>query len=107
MRKIQLACFAAIVILAGATQAFAERTFPQQAKRGDLQAYQYPSLEIGGKVYKLSPGSRIFNHANLIIMPASLQAKTAPVMYQLDINGQVSRVWLLTREEAARLPVSK
>ena len=38
MRKIQLACFAAIVVLAGATQAFAERTFPAQAKRGDMQA---------------------------------------------------------------------
>ena len=107
MRKIQLACFAAIVILAGATQAFAERTFPLQAKRSDLQAYQYPSLKIGDKVYKLSPGSRIFNQRNLIIMLASLQVKTAPVMYILDINGQVSRVWLLTGEEAARLPVPK
>ena len=107
MRKIQLACFAAIVVLAGATQAVAERTFPEHAKRGDLQAYKYPSMKIGGHVYKLAPGSRIFNQKNLIIMPASLQVQTAPVMYLLDISGDLSRIWLLTDDEAARLPVAK
>jgi hypothetical protein len=107
MRKVRLACFAAIVVLAGATQAFAERTFPVQAKRGDLQAYQYPSMKIGNKVYKLSPGSRIFNQQNLIITPASLQLQRAPVMYLLDMSGDISRIWLLTGEEATRLPVFK
>lgn len=107
MRKIQLACLAAILVLAGATQAFAERTFPEQAQRGDLKAYAYPSMKIGDNVYRLSPGSRIFNQQNLIIMPASLQVQTAPVMYMLDTSGDLSRIWLLTGEEAARLPVSK
>jgi hypothetical protein len=107
MRKIQLACFAAILVLAGATQGFAERTFPEQATRGELKAYQYPSMKIGDYVYRLSPGSRIFSQQNLIIMPASLQVQTAPVMYILDTSGDLSRIWLLTDEEAARLPVSK
>ena len=107
MRKIQLACFAAILVLAGATQAFAERTFPEQAKRGELKAYEYPSMKIGDDVYRLSAGSRIFNQLNLIIMPASLLVQTAPVMYLLDTSGDLSRIWLLTGEEAARLPVSK
>ena len=107
MRPIQLACFAAILVLAGATQAFAERTFPEQAKRGELKAYEYPSMKIGDNVYRLSPGSRIFNEHNLIIMPASLLVQTAPVMYLLDMSGDLSRGWLLTGEEAARLPVPK
>ena len=107
MRKIQLACFAAILVLAGATQAFAERTFPEQAKRGELKAYEYPSMKIGDDVYRLSAGSRIFNQQNLIIMPASLLVQTAPVMYLLDTSGDLSRIWLLTGEEAERLPVSK
>ena len=107
MRKIELACFAAILVLAGATQAFAERTFPEQAKRGDLKAYEYPSMKIGDNIYRLSPGSRIFNQQNLIMMPASLQVQTAPVMYMLDTSGDLSRIWLLTGEEAAKLPVSK
>ena len=105
MRKVQLACLAALLVLAGATQAFAERTFPQQAQRGELNAYEYPSMKIGDNVYRLSPGSRIFNQQNLIIMPASLQIQAAPVMYMLDMSGDLSSVWLLTGEEAARLPV--
>ena len=105
MRKIQLARFIAILFLAGATQALAERNFPEQAKRGDLQAYQYPSMKIGGKVYKLSPGSRIFNQQNLLITPGSLQLQSAPVLYLLDMNGDLSRIWLLTGEEAARRPL--
>jgi hypothetical protein len=107
MNKFQLACFAAILFLAGATQAFAERVFPEQAKRGELKAYEYPLMKIGDNVYRLSPGSRIFNQQNLIIMPASLQVPTAPVMYMLDMSGALSRVWLLTGEEAARRPMSK
>ncbi len=105
MRKIQFACVAAVLVLAGATQGFAERTFPEQAKRGELKAYEYPAMRIGDKVYRLSPGSRIFNQKNLIIMPASLQAQTAQVMYMLDMTGNLSRIWLLSDEEAARLPV--
>ena len=107
MRKIQLACFAVILVLAGVTQAVAERTFPEQAKRGDLKAYAYPAMKIGDNVYRLAPGTRIFNQQNLIIMPASLRVQTAPVMYLLDMSGELSRLWLLTGEEAARLPVSK
>ena len=107
MRKIQFVCFAAILVLAGATQAFAERTFPEQAQRGELKAYEYPSMKIGDHVYRLSPGSRIFNQQNRIIMPASLQVQTAPVMYLLDMSGDLSKVWLLTGEEAARLSMSK
>ena len=104
MRNIRLACFAAILVLAGATQALAERNFPEQAKRGNMQAYKYPSMKISDKVYRLSPGCRIFNRHNLIIMPASLQVQTGSVMYMLDINGDLARIWLLTAEEAARLP---
>mgnify|MGYP001221452469 FL=1 len=107
MRKIQFACFAAIVVLAGATQALAERTFPQQARRGELKAYEYPSMKIGGHVYKLAPGSRMFNERNLLIMPASLLVQTAPIMYTLDMSGDLSGIWLLTGEEAARLPVAR
>ena len=40
---------------------------------------------------------------DLIIMPASFYGK-AEVMYRLDINGQLSAIWLLTREEAALHP---
>src|SRR5882672_3177027 len=107
MQKTVFAIVALLLALACATQAWAERNFPEQAKRGDLKAYEYPSMKIGDQVYRLAPGSRIFNQQNLIIMPASLQVQTAPVMYILDTSGDLSRIWLLTEDEAAQHPPPK
>src|SRR5258708_32360361 len=104
MKNFLPACFAAILVLAGATQAFAQRSFPDQARRGDLKAYEYPSMKIGDNIYRLSPGSRIFNERNLIIMPASLQIQAAPVMFMRDIRGDLSRICRLRRDQAAQHP---
>ena len=107
MQKILVVLLISIHSLAWAAPARAERSFPAQAKRGELKAYQYPSMKIGDKSYRLSAGSRIFNQQNRIIMPASLQIQTAPVMYTLEPTGDLSRIWLLTSDEAARNPVKK
>ena len=107
MEKILVAILAAALGLACATQALAQRNFPDSARRGNLTAYAYPSMKIGEHTYHLAAGSRIVNQQNLIVMPASLQVQTAPVMYLLDISGDLSRIWLLTDDEAARIPLSK
>jgi len=107
MQKFLFAVLASMLALACATQACAERNFPDQAKRGDLNAYEYPSMKIGDNVYRLAAGSRIINQQNLIVLPAMLQIQTAPVMYMLDISGDLSRVWLLTDDEAAHHPLSQ
>jgi hypothetical protein len=103
MKKFLFVLVASLLALAFATHAAAERNFPEQARRGDMKAYEYPSMKIGDKVYRLSPGSRIFNQHNLIIMPAALQIQAAPVMYTLDIRGDLASLWLLTGDEAARI----
>ena len=107
MQKFLSTFVAAMLALVCATQACAERHFPEQAKRGDMKAYVYPSMKIGDKVYRLAAGSRIVNQQNLIIMPASLQIQAAPVMYILDTSGNLSRIWLLTDDEAAQHPLAK
>ena len=107
MQKFLFALLASMLTLVCATQACAERNFPEQARRGDLKAYDYPSMKIGDNIYRLAAGSRIFNQQNLIIMPAALQIQTAPVMYILDTSGDLSRIWLLNGDEAAQHPLSK
>lgn len=107
MQKFLFALLVSTLVLVCTMPAWAERVFPEQARRGEMKAFQYPSMKIGENIYRLSPGSRIFNHQNLIIMPASLQIQTAPIMYTLDIRGDLSSVWLLTRDEAARHPLPK
>ncbi|MGH9578849.1 MAG: hypothetical protein ACRD3R_15540 [Terriglobales bacterium] len=64
-------------------------------------------MKIGARTLRLAAGGRILNRQNLIIMPASLQSQTAQIMYTTDMNGDLSRVWLLTAEEAARYPIKK
>ncbi len=99
-----------LILLAAALcaqPASAERNFPEQAKRGDMKAYKYPAMKIGDNIFRMSAGSRIYNEQNLIIMPASLQAQTAPVMYILDMRGELSQIWLLTADEAIRHPMTK
>jgi hypothetical protein len=102
MQKLLYMFLASLLALLCATQACAARDFPPQARRGDMQAYRYPLMKIGDRVYRLAAGSHLYNEQNLIIMPASLSVQTAPVMYQLDTSGDLSRIWLLTREEAAQ-----
>ena len=106
MKKFLFALLASVLALACLT-ARAERNFPEPATRGDMKAFEYPEMKIGDKIFRLSPGSRIFNRHNLIIMPASLQIQTAPIMYTLDTRGDLASVWLLTDEEAAQHPLPK
>ena len=107
MQRFLFALLATVMATVLATHACAERVFPEKARRGDLNAYQYPAMKIGDRVYRLAAGSRLYNQQNLIIMPASLQIQTAPVMYILDISGDLSRIWLLTQDEAAQHPLPK
>lgn len=102
MRRLLIPCFIALLTLGAAKTALAERGFPPAAKRGELKAHQYPHYRIGKTTYRISAGGRIFNEQNMIIMPVSLQRQTAQVMYQVDMNGQLSALWLLTRDEASK-----
>ncbi len=100
MHKLLLTALSAMLAMVCSGPAAAERNFPQQAQRGELKGFQYPTMAIGKNLYRLAAGSRIYNEHNLIIMPAALQIQTAPIMYLLDTSGNLSRVWLLTVEEA-------
>ena len=82
----------------------AVREFPQEAKRGTINSHQYPLYRIDGNSYRIAAGGRIYNEQNLIIMPVSLPKRKAEIMYRLDFRGELSAVWLLTREEAALNP---
>jgi len=105
MRKIVLSALLALCALGFAAGAAAERIFPPNAQRGEMKAFAYPQMKIGDKILRLSAGSRIYNEQNLIIMPASLQRQSAQVIYAMDINDQLSAVWLLTAAEIKKYPL--
>jgi hypothetical protein len=85
-----------------------ERPFPPNTKRGTMSPAPYPMIELDGKMRRLAPGGRIWNPDNLIEMPAALQGSGLAVNYTEDAQGDVDRVWILTRDEANRpLPNDK
>ena len=107
MRNVFTACAIVMLSLIAAPSAALDRFFPPNASRGELKAHQYPLYKIGNRTYRMSPGGRIFSPQNLIMMPASLQRQTGQIMYAIDINGQLSAIWILTPEEARKHKLSK
>ena len=81
-----------------------ERPFPSNYKRGSMTPALYPSIVINGTTRTLSPGARIWNQQNMIDMPTSLRGSDLIVNYTEDTQGQIDRVWILTREEASQPP---
>ncbi len=55
--------------------------------------------QFGSKTLHLSASLQIRDTQNRIVMPFSLQ-NSVPVLYKLDADGSVQRVWVLTSEEA-------
>lgn len=95
---------AAIVVALGVTLAgdvaAQLRRIPDDAKRGTFTAGPIPAVEIDGKPYRLAPGARILGPNNSTVTPNQVPPKST-VRYQLDGQGQVRVVWVLTAAEAA------
>ena len=76
------------------------REFPKNALRGELLVVQPPQVTVNGQPRTLSPGARIRGTNNLLVMSAGLVGQPVLVNYQLDPQGQLREVWILTAEEA-------
>lgn len=78
------------------------RAIPEAAKRGTIEHVADMVVRIDGRELRLAPGATIRNERNLIVVPAALPREGAEAEFLVDGNGQISRVWVLTAEEAAR-----
>lgn len=54
--------------------------------------------EVGKYTFRLAPGVQIRSPDNRILLPIMIGSEL-PVRYQLDANGDLFRVWILSREE--------
>jgi hypothetical protein len=87
------------VLLLGGVAALAARVLPSDAKFAEDAEFSYPYVTANKQTLRLAVGVRIYNEHNLIVMPATVPPK-ANVLLKIDINGDVSRVWILTDDEA-------
>jgi hypothetical protein len=111
MRKILLLLklFVTVTAFATAQMSYAQflRLLPPNAKRGVTgEPRPLPVIIISGEAVKLSPGGIIFDEQNRTILHQSLPAN-ANVLFQLDMNGDIQRMYILTPEEWARLDQAK
>ena len=103
MRKLMLL----LAFLVFTAPAWAQRALPAGAKRGTTGERQmFPMVQIDKEALRMAPGGIIINSNNLSITQGQLPPGSE-VLYQLDRNGEVLRIVILTPEEQARLDSTK
>ena len=80
--------------------ALAVRQFPEAALRGDMVVLAAPAITLDGKADRLSPGSRIRDANNMLVMSSTLVNQKVVVNYLRENAGNVHEVWILSPEEA-------
>ena len=77
------------------------RGIPAEAKRGVMQIPSLGVVAIGGVTLQMAAGLQIRDTHNRIVLSATL-GQPHLVKYVTDAQGQLFRVWILTRAEAAQ-----
>jgi hypothetical protein len=62
-----------------------------------------PVITVNGQPDRLSPGSRVRDLNNMLVLSGALAGKTLHTVYKRDAAGLVHEVWLLTPEEYAKV----
>src|SRR3979490_1326676 len=75
---------------------------PQASRRGYIRHVEEMAVTVDDKAMQLAAGAVIRDQQNLIIVPVTIPREGAWAAYNLDRDGQVFRVWLLTPDELAR-----
>jgi hypothetical protein len=82
-----------------------QRSFPQEALRGELTFGTVPpEAKLNDTVTRLAPGARIRGQNNMLVMSDGLRGQTFVVLYTRDLLGQPKDVWMLRPEEISRTP---
>jgi len=77
----------------------AVRQFPAAALRGEMVVTTPPVITLDGKADRLSPGARIRDASNLLVMSGALVNQKVVVNYLRESAGNVHEVWILNSEE--------
>ena len=89
-----------------ASLAFAQgirREAPKDVVLGQMVVTAPPQVTLDGKPDRLSPGSRIRDLNNMLVLSGGIVGKTLPVVYRRDAAGLVHEVWILTDAEYSKL----
>lgn len=105
MNRWTRAAFAAALALSIA-HVFAQgivREAPADVRPARMAVETPPDITLDGQPARLSPGARIRNVQNLVVLSGSLAGQNVPVVYRRDAGGMVQEAWILTEDEYASL----
>jgi hypothetical protein len=96
--QVLLACS---LFVAGAAWAqTVTRTAPADVKPAIIAVSATPpDITVNGEPARLSPGARIRDTNNLLVLSGALAGKSVYTVYRKDSSGLVHEVWLLTPAE--------
>jgi hypothetical protein len=100
--------FACAALAFAATATWAQLTTERGAPLGVKPAIiavsaTPPIIQVDGKDDRLSPGARIRDRENRLVLSATLAGQTLYTVYKRDQAGLVGEVWLLTADEYRKL----
>ncbi|MEJ7928756.1 hypothetical protein WG922_02105 [Ramlibacter sp. AN1015] len=79
------------------------REAPRDVRPARMKVTLPPQITLDGTADRLSPGARIRDTRNMLVLSGSLAGRELPVVYRRDAAGLVHEAWLLTEAEYARL----
>jgi hypothetical protein len=104
MNRCMNAFLFCLALLAGTVHAEGfVREAPKDVKPGRMVVMLPPQITMDGKADRLSPGARIRDTNNMMVLSGALSGLSVPVVYRRDGTGLVHEVWILTAAEYARL----
>lgn len=83
--------------------AWAARTFPQNSRQVKITQVGDDAIVADGRQFRLAPGVVIFTTTNTTLVRGALPSNSI-VRVQVDLNGDVRRIWLLNDDEILERP---
>jgi hypothetical protein len=80
-----------------------KREAPKDVVLGQMVVTLPPVITMDGKPDRLSPGSRIRDLNNMLVLSGGIVGKVLPVVYRRDAAGLVHEAWILTPDEYSKL----
>jgi hypothetical protein len=79
---------------------WAERSFPKDAKRAEMNFVDFPNVLIDGQPERLPHSVRVRDESNSILMPYRLRKQVVIVNYLRNKRDEIDQVWILSAQEA-------
>lgn len=80
-----------------------QRSAPKDVILARMSVTAPPEITLDGQPDRLSPGARIRDLNNMLVLSGSLAGRAMPVVYRRDAAGLVHEVWQLTDAEYQKL----